>query len=76
MVIERLAVASVLGSIPASSDTGESEGQQMSSVEELTIKIKKNSPFKLKIISVSLCFDFFASFCLFLVRVRFRFFLG
>jgi hypothetical protein len=40
VVIERLAVATVLGSIPAPSDTGESEGRQMSSVEEHTIKEK------------------------------------
>ncbi len=40
VVIELLAVLTVLGSIQASSDTGESEGRQMSSVEERTIKPK------------------------------------
>ncbi len=67
--LERLTVdakvAIVLGSIPASSDTVESEGRQKKQCWITYITRKpKNSPVK-KIGSFSFSFDVFASFCLF-----------
>ncbi len=59
-------VATVLGAIPASSDTVESEGRQMKQCWITYIKRKTEKfPLKKWFVCISFRFDFFASFCLF-----------